>query len=257
MKFKYLNLKKARVLTTNNRESTQQYPGRRTFVKAMGLGALAWNPLVNSLKSITTDSLKFKLKNNQLKVYLNNILAWEISEKYFEPGFTIQLKQTKNNYSLTAKRLKLRQTDFGFSLKADIYNKNGPWEFDFNIPEFRFKQTGNFYHWLENTQPLTGKAHLQHEIAKLNPTEFICARGTFNLELEPNWKFNFSSSKNVQLSFNRHQYSTGRFVIQPQLNKTEKFLKSNLNGITLVSLPEFNDWKNFINNIDSFSCCII
>ncbi|MBT3383343.1 MAG: hypothetical protein HN778_16020 [Prolixibacteraceae bacterium] len=250
MKFKYLNLKKARVLTTNNRESTQQYPGRRTFVKAMGLGALAWNPLVNSLKSITTDSLKFKLKNNQLKVYLNNILAWEISEKYFEPGFTIQLKQTKNNYSLTAKRLKLRQTDFGFSLKADIYNKNGPWEFDFNIPEFRFKQTGNFYHWLENTQPLTGKAHLQHEIAKLNPTEFICARGTFNLELEPNWKFNFSSSKNVQLSFNRHQYSTGRFVIQPQLNKTEKFLKSNLNGITLVSLPEFNDWKNFINNID-------
>ena len=250
MKFKYLNLKKSRALTANNSKSTQQYPGRRKFVKAMGLGALAWNPVFNSLKSITADSFQFKLKNNQLKVYRNNILAWEISEKYFEPGFTIELKQADNNYFLSVFKLKLRQTDLSFSLKADICNRNGLWKCNFNIPEFHFNQAVNFDHWLEGTKPLMGKTHLQHEIANLNTSEFICARGAFNLELEPNWKFSFSSSKNVQFNVNQQVYSTGKFVLQPQLNKTEEFLKSNLKGTTLVLLPEFSDWKTFVNNIE-------
>ena len=215
MKFKYLNLKKSRALTANNSKSTQQYPGRRKFVKAMGLGALAWNPVFNSLKSITADSFQFKLKNNQLKVYRNNILAWEISEKYFEPGFTIELKQADNNYFLSVFKLKLRQTDLSFSLKADICNRNGLWKCNFNIPEFHFNQAVNFDHWLEGTKPLMGKTHLQHEIANLNTSEFICARGAFNLELEPNWKFSFSSSKNVQFNVNQQVYSTGKFVLQP------------------------------------------
>lgn len=59
----------------------------------MGLGAVAWHPLAESIKSLTFDPVRFHYKKNRLKVYYKNKLAWEISEKYFESGYKVSLIQ--------------------------------------------------------------------------------------------------------------------------------------------------------------------
>jgi len=140
MRFKYLKLKKSHVLNTKNKVSITGYPGRRKFMKSMGLSALTLNPIFDSLKSISTTHLQLKLKNKQLKIIRNNRLAGEVSEKYFNRGYTIQLKETAQDYTVECKRLVLKNTKLQFSIKTIIKKSSGSCYFQ--IPEFNFNWSG-------------------------------------------------------------------------------------------------------------------
>ncbi len=249
MGFKYLNLKKYRKITTSRKVETPEYPGRRRFIKAMGLGAVAWNPLADSLKSITFDSVKIQLKNNQLKIFRNHALAWEISEKFFEPGYSVTLQQSEKHYSIGAKNLQLKRTQLKFSLKANIDHEAGWWACQFHIPEFQFSWNGNFSHWLEGTQPINGPAHLQHRITGSGSDQEIGLDGRCKLQLQPNWRFTFHSFNQVKFRYNQNLFATSQLVIQPQMEASQSFLKSNAGASTLVLLPAFNSWNDFVAKI--------
>lgn len=250
MRFKYLHLKRTQTLNVKRQDSLPLYPDRRKFVKAMGLGALAWNPVLNSIKSLGSGSLQVSLKNNRLKVCKNNSVVWEISEKYFEPGYSVILRKTGNYYSIIARRLKLRKTDFIFSIKTLIDKKDGNWDCKFKIPEFDFEWNGSFLNWLENTESINGKATLNENIAELNNEDCIFAGGKFKLEIYPNWRFEFHSKNNIVLQFNQNQFSTGSVIIEPNTGTKSEFLKSNVKLATMVFMPEFTSLDKFVDRIN-------
>ena len=250
MLFKYLNLKKTREYTAVNRIDAVPYPGRRKFVKAMGLGALAWNPVLDSIKSVNSGQFQIKVKNNQLKVIRNNKVVWEISENIFEPGYLLRVRQTGDSYIIKAANLKIRQTDLLISLKAEITDLNSHSECYFSIPEWHFRWTGNFANWLSGIEKMQGKIQLNESVISLGNQDNIQANGTFRLTLSPQWKCSFSSSKNIAFTHRQNQFVTGNIILEPFCKFPNTFLKSTAGNLTMVTLSDFTDWKAWINEIN-------
>ncbi len=250
MGFKYLNLRKTRLLSVKNHEAGPSYPGRRQFLKTMGLGAVAWHPLAESIKSLTFDPLKFSYKSNRLKVYYQNKLAWEISEKYFEPGYKVNLIQDGNHYRIKAGHLQFRNTSLRFSMKADINHSNGWWECTMQIPEFNFGWSGNFCHWLEGTRLIKGTAKIDQTVTHLNDADALKLEGAFQLSLSPQWQVSLKALNGVRLQRGNHLLTSSQLRIDAACNNHPPFVKSNRRTFTQLTLPVFNDWESFFDTLD-------
>lgn len=250
MGFKYLNLRKSRLLSTKNHEDGPAYPGRRQFLKTMGLGAVAWHPLSESIKTLTFDSLKFSHKSNCLKVYYQNKLTWEISEKYFEPGYIVHLIQDGKYFRITAKYLQFRNTSLRFSMKADIDHSGGWWECAMQIPEFDFRWSGDFCHWLTGTRIMKSTATIHQTVTHLNDADTLSLKGAFQLTLSPQWQLSLNALNGVCLQRGKRILTTSQLRIDAACENHPSFAKSNRYTFTQLTLPAFDDWENFFNSID-------
>uniref|UniRef100_UPI0032179362 hypothetical protein n=1 Tax=uncultured Draconibacterium sp. TaxID=1573823 RepID=UPI0032179362 len=250
MRFKYLHLKKSRNASTQNIFESVPYPGRRRFVKTMGLGALIWSPMVDTIKSLKPNDLIFKRKNNNLKIYSQNRLVWEISDRYFESGYSLSFNRKGNYYLIEAMQLRFKQTDFVFSFNALIKNQNGSWNCQFKIPEFKMHWSGNFIHWLNGTQCLNTQVWIQENIVSLSSSDKLLTNGRFKFSMSPNWEFRFFSQNNIVFQFNNHEFRTGNLKIQPLKTNSNTFLKTNRISSTQIQLNQFNNWPGFIQNIE-------
>ncbi len=249
MGFKYLNLRKSRLLATKNHEAGPSYPGRRQFLKTMGLGAVAWHPITESIKSLTFDPVRFHYKKNRLKVFYKNKLAWEISEKYFEPGYKVSLIQEGTHYRITARNLQFRNTLLRFSMKADIDHSNGWWACTMQIPEFNFGWSGNFCHWLDGTRKMKSKADIHQIVAHLNDADVLKLEGPLQLTLSPQWQLSLNTLNGVCLQRGNRRLTTSQLQIEAACNHHPPFIKSKRHTFTLLTLPVFNDWNGFFDTI--------
>lgn len=250
MGFKYLNLRKSRFLCAKNYEAGPAYPGRRKFLKTMGLGAVAWHPLSESIKSLTFDPLKFYYKSNRLKVFYQDKLAWEISEIYFEPGYKVNLVQDGKHYRITAKHLQFRNTSFRFSMNADIDHSKGWWECEMLIPEFDFEWSGNFCHWLTGTRAMKSTANIHQTVAHLNDADTLKLGGVFQLALSPQWQLSLDASNGVCLQRGKHTFTSSQLQIDASCHNHPPFAKWNRHTFTQLTLPVFNDWESFFDSLD-------
>ncbi len=247
MNFKYFNLKSNRKKLTGEKNIIINYPGRRKFVKALGLGALAWNPVTSSLKSIS-DSFEIISKKNSFKIVGNNRVLWEISEKYFENGYLLQYSKKGESHFLSAKDLHLRKTNLSFSFRAIIDNNNGFWKCAFIIPEFDFQWEGNLKHWLEGIVSAKSEGLVRQNILSLNNTEPVEINGKCKIQISPDWKMDFISNEKITFCHNNFSYSTSEISIQPGSKTTPDFLKSNSGLFTLIQFNNFSSWNNFIEH---------
>ncbi|WP_321346696.1 hypothetical protein [uncultured Draconibacterium sp.] len=256
MNFKYFNLTGFRKRGRFNSDEHNTYPARRKFVKTMGLGAIAWSPIVESVKTLQQTDVRFSFRNNELKAWLNNHLVWEISPKIFEHDYTIDFSQRNNSYLLKAKNLKYRSTDFHFSLHA-IINADKPWKMELSIPELELSTKINFIDWLQRTETLRANGQFRKRIATINKNSFLQADGKFDLTLSPDWEFNFYGHGNVLLKKEKQQFRTDNFTLKPGNDYVPSYLKLKTHNATLVELNNFNDWPAFVNHIPLASGQII
>ena len=250
MQFKILNLKKSRELLVSENAEGKSYPTRRSFMKAFGLGTLAFGPVINSLRAATMTLPEFRLKNNRLTFHRNNQVAWEISEKYFEPGYKVSIKQYDNFCTISAENLKLRAFDFDFSFKARIFNSDKTWDFNCVIPELDLKYEGNFLQWIDGIVKFQEQGRIQTDIASLNGKDRIMASGIFRISLFSDWRIELESEKGISLYSSGNKYCTNNLVIQPNNKDNEIFVNSNNLSSSKVILPEFKEWKTFIENCE-------
>ena len=249
MLFKYLNLRKTRKITAISPLNSVPYPGRRKFVKAMGLSALAWNPVLDSIKSVNSNPLQIKVKNNLLQILLNNRVVWEISERVFEPGYILSTRRTEDSIFIKAKNLKIKQTNLQFSLKAEIIDLNNHSECCFSIPKWNFRWAGNFTDWLMGLEKMQGETQLDQPVIFLGNHESIVARGIFNFSLTSSWKYSFTSSKNIEFNYREKQFVTDKLTIEPFCKLSNPFLKQVGGSFTMITMPGFNDFKSWVNEI--------
>ena len=206
MDFKYFNLPRFRKRNHSLKHTENNYPARRKFVKTMGLGAIAWSPIVESVKTLHQPKVRFVQQKKVLKVWMDDYLAWEISPRVFEEGYSLNLNKIKNTYQLSIENLRYKNTQFIFSIKARIGADN-KWEWSVSIPELDFKANGNFIDWLQKTQSLCANGNVDKRIATSN-SSFIQASGAFKITLNPDWEFRFFAQNQVLFQKEQQQFHT-------------------------------------------------
>ena len=244
MKFKYLHLKKARKASSKSIVVNNETPGRRKFVKALGLGSLAWSPVIGSLKAAQNTEISIHNNSEGLLVYKNGKPVWKFSKTVFENGFYVNRQELSDKFLFTANGLKLKGTDLQFSVEAEL-NKTGE-EIFLNIPEFNYHQKFNFNDWTDEIFLPQGKAHLHAQLVQFGNGNQITLNGNYKLALSPDWKFTFKAAKQINFDIQQSKITCTHLEIDPNFNNKPPFLKSVKTQSTLIALHNAGGWNKIL-----------
>ncbi len=252
MRFQNFNLSKGRKLVTSVKFETKQSSGRRKFVKAMGIGALTWSPIVDAAKLFVTDEFQIKQKNNTIFFLKGNRICWELSDKLFEPGFQVHYEQHGKEYFIEGSGFKYRHTSLEFSIKLHIFLKKGTWLLDAEIPELGIDQSIDLISWLDGKTLLKGQKTFAKNITRLGNSDKLSVHGNFQTVLNKNWELSLKSKSGVELIHNNKTYQSNQLSLLPgnDLNNRLPIFNNKLKNETVISIPEFNDWPVFVQDIN-------
>lgn len=250
MYYKYLNLKKTRELAASGNNAEKKIPGRRKFMQAMGLGALAWTPVVRLLNS-STEPFILKSSANRLSVYRNGKIAWEISEKYFQPGYSLKVAQGDHSWSVAAEGLCLKYTEFRFSAQIAIFEKDGIWKIQTRIPDFDYFLETDFYDWLDKITGPSANARVYSELVRLNENDLLTLNGNCRMAVSPDWQFTLEGNEIAKLEKDSFTYTNSRIRICPAQKPDEPYLFPSIKEATFVILPAFEGWDQFIADMET------
>ncbi len=249
MHFKNLNLKKCREHLLCNEKIKPISSGRRNFVKAMGLGVVAWNPLFDSVKLLSKDAFEIKKKKRSLLFYRKKKLCWEISDRIFEDGFSTSFKQVGDKYHFGADGLRYVNTNYQFSLKGEIFFDNSCWMLNLNIPELEVETTVDLLKWLDGHVTVLAKTSQNRVLAKIYGEDQVVLDGNFNLSLTNMWQLGFESTKGIILNYQSDVYQTSKLTILPFSASDIPFLDNTISKGTHIVLPTFKKWEQLISTI--------
>lgn len=249
MNFQYLNVKKSREFITSDENEKKHVPGRRNFLKAMGLGAIAWDPVIASLKSLSAVPFQLKQSKNKLQFYRENQLSWEFSEKQFEKGYSLFCKKQDNGYRIRAKGLRYPGTEFHFSMDLEIFCQSGYWYINANIPELGIKQQVNFLDWLDGTVHLEGLATKYEELVLLNGQDAVIWNGQLNARLDRKWNIKLSGETGVVLNLHGEKYPAHQLKLSLSLNGKPDFISGKMHHGCILELAEFRAWPKLVSNL--------
>lgn len=242
MGFKYLQIKKSHRLVKQS--DAVKAPQRRSFLKAIGVGVLAWNPLIESVFAVTRRPFKLIGNDKQLLVYRNGQLAWEISHHVFESDYSLSVKKQKDEYLISAKNLSYHFTNLPLSLKARIYQDRGEWRLDLRIPQLKIKQEVDFISWLDDLQSVKGVINPQ--ILVNSDKASIALHHKASCSLNSKWELSLNAPHAIQLDNITGTYTTSNILIAPS-NADSQFLKSSSEHSSYISFKKFEEWRRFVN----------
>ncbi|WP_423129527.1 hypothetical protein [Gaoshiqia sp. Z1-71] len=250
MHFQYLNLKKSREHLLCDEKTIPPSPGRRKFMKALGLGALAWNPLVDSIKLLSKDAFEIKQRKQNLLFYRNNQLAWEISDRIFESGFSTSFRQQDDRYIIEASGLTCINTNLTLSVQAEIYFEQACWLMKFRIPELKLNTTLDLLHWLDGHVTIYTGTVLNKTLAQINNGDKVGVSGNLHLRLDHQWKLDFEGKQAVGFTYQSHLFQTGQLSIIPATNSEILFLNQSFKRGTRFRFTGFEAWGQLISHLD-------
>ncbi|MCT4588018.1 MAG: hypothetical protein N4A71_09365 [Carboxylicivirga sp.] len=242
MGLRYLRIKKShRLLKQTDAVKT---PQRRSFLKAIGVGVLAWNPIVESLFALSQRPFKLLGNRKHLVVYRNGQIAWEISPDIFEAGYRISVKKQKQDYLIKAKNLRFHHTQLSFNLEARIYLDKGEWRLNLQIPQLKIRQEIDFIAWLDGTKKFKGTAR-PCTIADSSGTK-ITLQDRAECQLNAQWELSIYGRKSIRLDNTSGSYMTSSLLISPTFLNTQ-FLRPAKESHTYISFKSFEEWHQFVN----------
>ena len=242
MHFKYLNLKSSREFILSEEKEEKQSPGRRNFVKAMGLGAIAWNPVIDSVQLLSKDSFQVKQSKNKLQFFRHNQLCWEFSENIFERGYQLTYRKEFDHFFIQLVGLKYPGAKLQFSLNAEIFYRSGDWLMDLKIPELGINQQLNFLSWLNGNVQATGRILKSSKLVSLNRHDYLGLDGMFASSMNRNWQLSFSGNKNIVFQLHGQSYLDDQLILQPATEQIPHFLNKKIRKGTLIEISEFQAW---------------
>nr|WP_321406552.1 hypothetical protein [uncultured Carboxylicivirga sp.] len=243
MRFKHLQLKKARQFVVHPASSSPKLIGRRNFVKALGLGSIAWNPFIGSLKAMNSSSISVQKTRNGLTVSKNGRKVWQFSNAVFEKGFNVQHTESDNYHRIKATRLKFKGTNLRFSVYAGI-TKNGN-HCDLTIPEFDYQNSFCFNDWIDDISDIKKTASMRNSLLRLNSHAQVDLDGQFTINLKPDWSVDLQSNNKIRCCLNNSEYFCSDLTITPSGHPL--FIKSSINKSTRITVHDFKGWQEYIS----------
>ncbi|UMB59336.1 hypothetical protein MHL31_09610 [Lutibacter sp. A80] len=249
MIFRYLNIENIKKIINPKKVNTPKSPERREFIKTMGFGVLAANPIVETLNSYTNKSFDISYDKNSFSVIRDGKIVWEINPNYFGENIIIHVKKSKNNIFLRAKNLKVVQTHLEFDLEANINKKDSDWIFNLKIPQFELNKKLDFIEWIDGYKPINTNLALNKEIVNLNQKNTINLHGNFDCKITSKWDFTFKKREGIITKFdNTILISDAIYITQDQGELDTVISNSLQNGVKIV-IEGKNNWETLMQSI--------
>ncbi len=250
MTIKYFNLKKVeKQLVSGNQPS--KTPGRRKFMKAMGLGAIAWNPVMNSISSITSKPFEIRYGRNSFKVVRYGVVAWKFEKQVFENGYLISVKKSGEAYLLSAKNLKIIHSNLYLDFEAEIKHSAGRWIMNISIPGLGIHQKINFLHFLDGIENIQCRKNINQEIFHLNYHNSIYANGQVKIHLTHDWQLLISGKKAITTTVSGKKFYEDELVLKPFIKNGMNLFQGIPQKAVHLSFPQSKSWGKLISNITS------
>ncbi len=249
MDFRYLNVKRSREFTLSDEKEEKRVPGRRNFLKAMGLGAIAWDPVVDSLKSLSKTPFLLRQSKNKLQFYRDDQLCWELSEKQFGKGGSLLCRKQDDRYWIRGNTLQYPGTQFRFSMDLEIFCQHGSWYMTADIPELGIRQQVNFLSWLDGIIRLEGVMAKQEELVSLNEGDGVFWVGQMNTSLDRKWNIGLCGEKGVLLTLHGQNYPAHQLKLSLSRKDKPDFISGNMYPGCTLELEEFRAWPQVVSGL--------
>ena len=243
MDFKFLHLKNARKLIADQSSTQPEKPDRRKFIKTMGIGVLAANPIVETYKSIHFNPFEIKLSNNRLIVIRNEKIVWEISDHIFENDYHINLSSNEQAYRIQAGNLRIIETGLQFSLVANIFKKSQIWLIKITIPELSVCEEVNFLDWLDKTTSVHSDHIFNCRLFDLDKSDHIDLFGNCDLEVSSDWTIRLNGSDSVIVRWQGRESEVNELIIKPFQKHSLSFTKCFDEKGVVITIPRFKGWS--------------
>ncbi len=238
----YLKVKESHRMVIAKDEQVQS-PSRRSFIRYIGLGALIWSPIAESVFALSRKPFVIVKRRKQVLVYRQGQKVWEISENIFANGYNLNFEKDRNQYLIEASHLRYHHTEFQFSLTARIYLRKGEWRCQMSIPQLNITKEFDFLVWLDATVDVKGSispTRLVH-----SPQVSVTTKRYTNCSLNARWELLLEADSAICLENSTGRYTTSQLIISHQKNE-EAFLKNTGDATTHIYFKQFEEWRRFL-----------
>ncbi len=246
MKIRHFNLKGARMHHSFNNKGNPHLPGRRQFVKTLGLGALAVNPSVGILKSLVDQPFTIDTGGNFMRVYRHGLLAWEVTTSLFEEGAAFDLQHNNGTWFFKLSGAFWPGTGLACDMEGRIYKSSGQWLLETRLapdPEFA---TVDFLHFLDQKESLAGICEVSQQFFPGEEGWSLKLQGIFNREVTSRWQMTLSGNVQIALRYYQLVFPAGTLILEPFNGNTLPFLYRVKPAGTRVTLPGFHQWDQLL-----------
>ncbi len=245
---KYFDLKRINKQLATGTNSGESF-GRRKFMKAMGLGAIAWNPMLDSITSLASKPFEISYARNNFKVWRRGEVAWTIPKNLFENGMSVKYRVEGDEHLIKVKHLNYLHSNLSLDFNARIYSDSGIWKMDITFSSLGFKESVNFINFLDGLENVGAKFHLQSNIIQPHQTHSISVDGNINFSLSNSWELLLRGKNKIICDDNGKNYYTDALRIQaPDKACIGMLRKLPISGIQII-LPEEKNWSEFVSRL--------
>ena len=238
MQIPYFNLKGARKSLISKPSTPLHTSGRRQFVKTLGLGAVAINPAMEVVKSISAEPFIVQADDNSLRVFRNGSPAWTLGRDQLGEDAHIRVLKKNDEWHFQADDAKFTGTMLRFSVAGKICKTGGEWKIFLEIPEYSIHSSALFTDFLDRSADLTSECRINQVITKMADDSHLSADGNFNWRMNAGWTMKFSGEGTILLKYCGHETELKDLSLTPCDLPDKPFLHKAVKLGTLIGFHE-------------------
>ena len=246
MKIRHFNLQGARLHLSGRKKGNSLHPGRRQFVKTLGLGAIAVNPSVGILKSLVDQPFTIDTGENFMRVYRHGLLAWELTPSLFEEGASLGFHHTNGEWLFKLSGAVWPGTGIAFDLEGHIFKSSGRWILETKMGPDGEASSAGFLDFLDHKESLRDHCDLHQTLYREAEGCSLKLDGTFRREMDNRWHLQLTGKEEVTLHYDQRVFHASTLILEPFNGNTLPFLHRVDPTGTRVTLPGFRQWDQLM-----------
>lgn len=249
MHFKLLHLKNARKnLAVPTSNIIPSGGNRRNFLRTVGLGVLAMNPVAGTVKAMSFKPFSVRWGKNRFEVERNGSIAWAISEGFFDKKLKIECKESKGRYGFNFRDIVVNHSDLKFSVLGEVFHDGAEWMMDIAVPELNINNRINFIDWLDNKASLNANVTLHKMLIGLRSDSSLHLDGECSVKLDSAWNFEIKGENSVKSFINSEAFTNDRLIIKP-FDGHQNVLKQVSGNAAHYIIPQFSGWGQLVGKL--------
>jgi len=248
MGFKHFNLKDARVNILSTQPPRNKSIDRRKFFKAIGIGALAFTPVVGSFKKALAAPFELKATGQGFDVLRNGVSVWGFPSPVFDRSAHSVVTEHNNSYFIELSNVRFVGSEQAFDVLVKIYHNDFRWRMLMEIPQFNASQDIDFLQFLDRNEQFESHADIQYTYGNPASKSSLTIKGNVDIAIDRGWNFTFEGAHNIHLDFNGNTYSTNGLLVSSNGRKAQRSFVTAPSKALMLTLPEFKTWDLFIGD---------
>ncbi|MEM6725883.1 MAG: hypothetical protein AAF598_17710, partial [Bacteroidota bacterium] len=178
---------------------------RRNFLKLVGLSAVVYDPVVNTIGKIVSPGFELQQQKGQVRFLINGECRWEIASHYFDG-------QPKLNVKANGQQVQIHLTNALFpatNLKADfhceIQRSEWGWQMDFNSKTLGSGTEIPFVKWLKGKHAFKSSTAIRKEVLTLDQQDRIRLQGKAQTQFDADWTLSLNGHRLVECQIGPNQ----------------------------------------------------